>query len=173
MSHKRHKTHDNREEKRAHFSDGSHGSDRSAATLAGRLVLIVVALAVLYALFTARKTTRASGGDFSLPLAEVGSEARFYNYVLADGTDVGFFVIKSSDGVVRAALNTCDVCYRARKGYRQEGDDMVCKKCNQRFPSSRINEVQGGCNPVPLERSVEGNRLVIRANAFQQGMQYF
>jgi uncharacterized membrane protein len=74
---------------------------------------------------------------------------------------VAFFVLKSGDGVLRAAIDACDVCYKAGKGYYQEGDFMVCENCGQKFASSRINVVKGGCNPAPLNRVVVGNQLVI------------
>jgi uncharacterized membrane protein len=33
--------------------------------------------------------------------------------------------------------------------------------------------LQGGCNPAPIERSVEGDRVVLRAAALEQGQIYF
>ena len=71
-------------------------------------------------------------------------QAKFYRYRTAGGRDIKFFVMKSSDGVVRAAFDACDVCYRARRGYYQSGDVMVCRNCGRTFPSTRINVVQGG-----------------------------
>ncbi|MBW2565258.1 MAG: DUF2318 domain-containing protein [Deltaproteobacteria bacterium] len=71
------------------------------------------------------------------------------------------YVLKSSDGVIRAAIDACDVCYRSGKGYVQEGDFMVCTNCGRRFASTRINEIKGGCNPAPLNRKIIGKNLVI------------
>ena len=81
--------------------------------------------------------------------------------------------MKSSDGVARAAFDTCDVCFRERRGYRQVGDNMICNNCGRAFPSRDINVLQGGCNPAPIERTVEGDRLVLRASALEQGLVYF
>lgn len=64
--------------------------------------------------------------------------------------------------MIRAAIDACDVCYAARKGYHQDGDELVCNNCGLHFPSNRINEVKGGCNPSPLTRTVEGNSVVIK-----------
>jgi len=89
-------------------------------------------------------------------------KAHFYRTVLPDGKPINFFVLKSSDGVIRAAIDSCDVCYAARKGYHQDGDEMVCNNCGLRFPSAKINEVKGGCNPAPLTRTVVGDSLVIK-----------
>jgi uncharacterized membrane protein len=74
---------------------------------------------------------------------------------------------------MRAAFDACDVCYREKKGYRQEGMFMVCNNCDQRFRTDLVNEVKGGCNPAPLERRVEGNEIVIRTADIAKGGWYF
>ena len=112
-------------------------------------------------------------GAVRLPIAAFDDEkAHWYTY-RADGTGIQFFVLKSSDGVVRAAFNACDVCFLEKKGYRHEGDEVICNNCGQRFPSSLINEVRGGCNPSPLNRTIEGDELVIRIEDILSGAGYF
>lgn len=97
-----------------------------------------------------------------IPLADISDgKAHHYKVKAEDGTMVTFFVLKSSDGVIRAAIDACDVCYKAGKGYYQDGDFMVCENCGQRFASTRINEVKGGCNPAPLNRVIKGDKLVV------------
>ena len=100
-------------------------------------------------------------------------KARHYSHQLPDGVVVRFFVLKSGDGVIRAALDACDVCWRANKGYKQDGDDMVCLNCGRRFASVKINEVKGGCNPVPLARRVDGGKVHIKLTDLAQGRGYF
>ncbi|MGB9722274.1 MAG: Fe-S-containing protein [Chloroflexia bacterium] len=115
----------------------------------------------------------AQDGLIRLPLSTFDDyRAHFYTY-MHDGRPIEFFVVKSRDGIVRAAFNACDVCYPARKGYHQEGDVMVCNNCGRRFPTDQINIVRGGCNPAPLERSVEGDMLVIRVQDLLAGLIYF
>lgn len=99
--------------------------------------------------------------------------ARHYQHKLRDGTTVRFFVLKSSDGIIRAALDACDVCWTANKGYQQKGNDMICKNCGKKFLSSRINEVSGGCNPAPLRREVSSGIVVIREKDLKEGARYF
>ncbi|PLY04988.1 MAG: DUF2318 domain-containing protein [Desulfuromonas sp.] len=89
------------------------------------------------------------------------------------GSEVRFFLVRSTDGVIRAALDSCDVCYREQRGYRQEGDDMVCNNCNQHFRTDLVNVVKGGCNPVPLERQQVGNQILVRAADLANGFGYF
>jgi len=115
-----------------------------------------------------------AGSDVILPVATFADgAARFYRYVTTAGREVRFFVMKSSDGVVRAAFDACDTCYRQRKGYRQQGDGMVCNNCGRTFRSVDINVLQGGCNPAPLERTIVGDQLVLKAASLELGTQYF
>jgi len=91
----------------------------------------------------------------------------------SEGRQVHYFALKSRDGVYRAALDACDVCFQSNRGYRQEGDLMVCNNCGQTFPSNRIGETKGGCNPHPLARRVEGQYLVIGKAGIVAGKEYF
>jgi uncharacterized membrane protein len=110
----------------------------------------------------------------SLPVATFADgAARFYRYTTAAGREVKFFVMKSSDGVLRAAFDACDTCYRERKGYHQQGDVMVCRNCGRSFRSADINVLQGGCNPAPLERTIAGDQLVLKAASIELGAMYF
>jgi len=100
-------------------------------------------------------------------------KAQFFTYKAEDGVTIRYFIIKSSDGIIRAAFDACDVCWQANKGYTQNGDFMVCKNCGRKFPSARVNEVQGGCNPAPLVRKMENGNLVIQVADLLQGKRFF
>jgi len=100
-------------------------------------------------------------------------KARHYRYKASDSLTVQYFVLKSSDGVIRAAFDACDVCWPAGKGYQQSGDVMVCRNCGRKFASVLVNEVKGGCNPAPLKRRVENGKIVIEVSDILEGKQYF
>jgi uncharacterized membrane protein len=100
-------------------------------------------------------------------------KARYYQLKPDDGPPIKFFILKSSDGVVRAAFDACDVCWKAGLGYYQDRDEMVCRNCGQRFASVKVNEVKGGCNPAPLNREVVDGQLVIQIRDILEGRQYF
>ena len=154
-------------------------------TAPGHLVLLaaLVALALLlaslaprahaFSLFGGPKAVAAKAGTVTLPLSEVSDgKAHFYTYK-AGGKDVQFFVIKSRDGVVRTALNACDVCFREKKGYTQDGEYLVCNNCGQRFHSTKVMEVKGGCNPSPLARTFDAKNVIIREADLRAGVAYF
>jgi uncharacterized membrane protein len=91
----------------------------------------------------------------------------------SEGRQVHYFALKSRDGVYRAALDACDVCFRKNRGYRQEGDQMVCNNCGQKFACDKIGEVKGGCNPHPLVHKEEAGFMVIRKADIVAGKDYF
>ena len=100
-------------------------------------------------------------------------KARFYEYKAPDGATIKYFILKSSDGVVRAAFDACDVCWPEGKGYQQKGDYMVCRNCGRRFASVKVNVITGGCNPGALHREVVGDQLVIKVKDIFDGKKYF
>ena len=110
--------------------------------------------------------------SYPVELFESG-RAYFFERETAEGIKIRYFVLKSSDGVVRSAFDACDACWPAGKGYKQEGEFMVCRNCGMRVPSKRINEVKGGCNPVPLARQVIQDRVVIKLEDILEGRRYF
>ena len=174
-----------REGKRAQFAQEPEGRSNSNTVKILALVAVALVAVVAYVVTGAGGGGAASaigggdgklkvaGGEVSLPVSELSGKARFYEYKTEAGKTVRFFAIKSSDGVYRAALDACDVCFHAKKGYSQEGEDMVCNNCGMHFPSAKINEVKGGCNPVGLERKVAGDRLNLSARELEAGVSYF
>ena len=142
------------------------------------MILIVTASLVFvsgaWALFGPRvDLLTPDNGVLKIALSDIDDgKAHYFKVKADDGTMVTFFALKSQDGVIRAAVDACDVCYRSGKGYVQEGDFMVCQNCGQKFASSRINVVKGGCNPAPLERQVEGKHLLIRMADINQNSWY-
>lgn len=108
-----------------------------------------------------------------IPLKALDSGKALFLSLESGGREYHYFALKSRDGAYRAALDACDVCYRTNLGYRQEGDLMVCNKCGQTFPSDRIGEIKGGCNPHPLARGIEGQYLAIRKADIFAGKEYF
>lgn len=165
----------NREEKKARFAEESKKS-RLPVLIVAIITLSVVSAGAFWFIAdpaVAASYVRAENGKVSIAVSDVSDgQAHYFKYKAGD-QPVSFFVLKSSDGVFRAALDACDVCFRALKGYRQEGDFMVCNNCNQRFESTMINVVNGGCNPAPLTRIVAGDQIVLHEKELIDGRRYF
>lgn len=120
------------------------------------------------------KTPSISNKEVSLDAAQFDDgKARHFAYMTPEGIQVRYFVLKSSDGVIRAAFDACDVCWRANKGYTQDGDVMICNNCGRRFASVKVNEVKGGCNPAPLMRNVVDGKVIIKVADIVEGRRFF
>ncbi len=140
------------------------------AVAAGILVVVVVAVSagMLDGIFrkSPAEIAKAAGvmetaDAVRIPLTALDSGKALFLSLESEGRQLHYFALKSRDGAYRAALDACDVCFQSNRGYRQEGDLMVCNNCGQTFPSNRIGEIKGGCNPHPLARRIEGQYLVI------------
>ncbi len=150
--------------------------------VAGIVVVVVAAVSagMLGGLFkkSPAETAKAAGvvemaDAVKIPLKALDSGKALFLSLKSQGRQMYYFALKSRDGAYRAALDACDVCFKSNRGYRQEGDLMVCNNCGQTFPSNRIGEIKGGCNPHPLARGIEGNYLVIRKAEIVARKDYF
>jgi uncharacterized membrane protein len=170
---------DRRTEKRERFAHDRAKPRINRNYIIGALGALVV-LALIYVAFAdsnkssalpAARTVPAGGtssSEIAIPLSEVSNgQAKFYQYKASNQKTVRFFVIKSSDGVYRAAADACDVCYPEKMGYHQEGNDLVCNKCRKHFASADVNVLTGGCNPDGIPRKIQGDKLVIAASELE------
>lgn len=138
------------------------------------LTLLVLSPAQAFlGFFSKIPEVKANDGLVAIPVAEVSDgQAHHFRFVQGE-TDIVFFVLKTPDGQIRAAFDACDVCYHAKKGYSQQGEFMVCTNCGMKFHALRIGDVEGGCNPAPLKRAVDGETVVIAASDLATGLRFF
>ncbi|HEV8483156.1 MAG TPA: DUF2318 domain-containing protein [Blastocatellia bacterium] len=176
---------ESRERKRAEFTN-KQGPTRNVTAILVSVVVVLLGVAAYLVVTSTNQQPKAtaltqgptssggSGHDIRIAVADLGDgRAKFFDYRTPDNKQLRFFVMKSSDGVLRAALDACDTCYHAKKGYHQEGDNMVCNNCGLKFPSALINEAKGGCNPVGLPRAIDGDQVVIKAGDLDSRSNYF
>lgn len=170
-----------REEKRAQFAEEAKGG----GTL--KLVVIVLALAAVAGYFVYAKMRgggpteaaevkpAARAGEVRVPLKDLeGGKAVFFEPKLESGKSVRFFVVKAADNTYRAALDACEVCFHAKKGYEQKGADMICRNCGRDFAVADIGpHNEGGCHPIALGQRVDGDQLVIQTSELERGTSYF
>lgn len=100
----------------------------------------------------------SSGGNLTIPADELTENTAFYP-VNVDGTEMEVIAVKTSDGTIRTAFNTCQICYDSGNGYyKQEGDKLVCQNCGNSFTMDQVGETAGGCNPWPI---LESDRTLV------------
>lgn len=145
-------------------------------TVAVIIIGVLLAAAVSVYAFSLGKYERvkANGNVVSIPISKLSDgKARFYRFD-DGGKEIAFFVVKAPDGSYRTALDACDVCYKEKKGYEQQGDKMNCKNCNQKFATNRIGpNSTGGCNPSFLSHQVSGNSITINVADLKAGARFF
>ncbi len=138
------------------------------STIACLTVILVLTADFIY--------TRAnSSPPASRAIAEVGNEVRVPLSEIQDANlhlftvDVGgqtlrFMIIKRSNGY-GTALDACRIC--GAEGYRQDGQNVVCRHCGSAIYVPSIGE-QGGCNPIGVPARVEGGDLVMDVSSLMQ-----
>jgi uncharacterized membrane protein len=139
------------------------------------LFIMAISLVFITACGKTEKYSKVSpeNGLIKIDVSKVDDGKAHYYTAKVGGKDVKFFILKSNDGIIRAAFDACDVCYSEKKGYRQDGDYMICNNCGQRFHSSRINVVKGGCNPSPIQRKYDEQYVYINYKDLRPGTMYF
>ena len=103
------------------------------------------------------------------------NQARFYNVLMPNGKTIYFFVLKDKKGIYRAAANACQVCFGTGKGFHQEGDEIVCNNCGNRYPIEKIATEKGGCNPGPINPNLEvrNGQIIIKQNDLEKVLDLF
>ena len=115
------------------------------------------------------------GIDLKIKKADITEKASFYPYKEAKNY-MEIIALKASDGSIKTALNTCQVCYDSGKGYYEQiGDTLVCQNCGNVFGINDIEIITGGCNPVPImkENKTEDGEYITISGQFLAGNNYY
>jgi uncharacterized membrane protein len=125
----------------------------------------------------AQPTQTSTGGkDVTIDSGSITETASFIP-VQSGSTKMEIIAVKAPDGTIRTALNTCQVCYDSGRGYYvQDGDELVCQNCGNRFKIGQIGNLKKGCNPVPIsdgDKSVSGTTITIKSTFLDQNKAYF
>jgi uncharacterized membrane protein len=131
--------------------------------------IVVIALVVGFIFLKPGLTGKIiiSENQIEIPLSQISEKAEFYEV-----NNIKFFVVKASDGIIKSAFDSCDICHSARKGYRQEGNIMVCNNCGNKYHISGLgteNKNPGGCWPGYLPNYIKANNLIIKISDLNKG----
>ncbi|WFR59793.1 DUF2318 domain-containing protein [Anaerocolumna sp. AGMB13025] len=125
---------------------------------------------------SAKEAVLNEEGDVVINLSDITDKASFYEYD-ANGTTMGLFAVKASDGTIRTALNTCQVCNGSPYAFfEQQGDSVQCQNCGNQFSLDMIGQERGGCNPVPItdtDATTTDTQIVIPAKFLQDNAERF
>jgi len=104
----------------------------------------------------------AQNGQVSIPLSELTDSSLHFYTADVNGTVIRFLVIHKQNGDFAAALDACQICGTA--GYRQEGQNVICRNCGAAIYIPSIGE-SGGCNPIAVKSRVEGGQVIVDVSA--------
>ena len=123
-----------------------------------------------------RETSNTDAAGLLIQKSEVSAVAKFYPYQAGD-LQMEVLAVKASDGSIRTALNTCQVCYDSGRGYyQQDGDYLICQNCKNRFHIDQVGLVKGGCNPVAVtdeNKKDMGQAILISKGYLDSQSHYF
>jgi high-affinity iron transporter len=139
----------------------------AAAGLCVAVVLSLTAESVYsHAMDAPTKATMltSQNGQVRVPLSQLtDSKMHFYDADV-NGTEIRFFVIHIGKEYV-TALDACEIC--GRQGYRQEGDNVVCRNCGAVMYIPSIGQ-PGGCNPIPVKSTLQSGSVVLNLSALAE-----
>lgn|GEM_PF-270750 len=151
-------------------------SDGKTFAILGLIVLIILGFILFKTVSGGKDNGRSALEDLKIAKSEVSETAKFYPYKAGE-TNMEVLAVKASDGSIRTALNTCQVCFASGRGYYiQEGNELVCQNCGNRFKLDQVEKIKGGCNPVPVggENKIDdGTNIVISRDFLEQSKGLF
>ena len=143
------------------------------------LSAFIILIAVFFLVKGLTETTNEAaqqGTDIQIAKSQITETAKFIPYTV-DGTNMELIAVKAPDGTVRTAFNTCQVCYNSGRGYyKQEGNELVCQNCGNRFQIGQIEQQKNGCNPVPIlneNKTDNGTTITITQSFLDQNKGLF
>ena len=134
-------------------------------------VLVVISLAAEFAYARVMsaplpaKTLVAENNQVRIPLTELTDSSLHFYTADVSGTVVRFMVIHKLNGDYVTALDACQIC--GRLGYRQEGQNIICRNCGASIYVPSIGE-RGGCNPIPVKSTVAEGQVIVDLSALAQ-----
>lgn len=145
----------------------AQGAMKTILAVVGIFATLIVGYAVIRS-GSGGAGTADQAEDLVIPKSEISETVTFYPYK-AGKTRIEVLAVKASDGTIRTAFNTCQVCFDSGRGYyKQEGNELVCQNCGNRFPLDQVEKVRGGCNPVPIlkENKTEDEMTIVISKDF-------
>ena len=99
-----------------------------------------------------------SGGHAVIPAGDLAEgDLRRYSADV-DGVKVRFLLYRKPDNSVQALFDACQIC--GSVGFYKTSSGLVCKNCAAPINPQSVGQ-SGGCNPIPLHFSKQGDSVVI------------
>lgn len=100
-----------------------------------------------------------TNGEVRIAKADVADGDLHRYSAKVNGAEVRFFLYRRPNGEVATVFDACTIC--GPVGFYKSSTGIVCKNCAAPINPQSVGQ-PGGCNPIPLRSSVEGDTIVIR-----------
>lgn len=150
----------------------------AAPAFAGRAILLLLLLCPAFLTGCSENATehplvRAADGEIRLAAGDFSDgKVHFFTYKKS-GRNINFFVRTDASGNISTHFDACYSCYKKKKGYRQEGTDLVCNECGLKFRLADEKWLHEGCSPVPLSSRIDKGFIVIKTADLDVGERLF
>ena len=104
-------------------------------------------------------------GRVEIPVSELADSNLHFFTADTNGTLLRFLVIRKGNGDFAVALDGCEIC--GWSGYRQEGQNVICRNCGAAIYVPSIGQ-SGGCNPVGVKARVDAGKISIDLTALAE-----
>jgi len=134
-----------------------------AVCITAFVFIITITAEMIYAegpppLSQATQITFNSDGKAVIPTKGLveGDLARYAADV--NGTPVRFLLYRKPDGKVATTFDACQIC--GGVGFYKGASGIICKNCAAPINPQSVGQ-SGGCNPIPLQSTQDGDSVVI------------
>ena len=138
--------------------------------------MMLVLAAVVLVLSCSRKPVYPEApvyqGSVRIDLGMLAEKKPVFYTFYAKKKGINYIVVKLHDGV-ESYFDACVKCYPKKIGYMFDGDRLICRTCDVRYPLENLKEGIGSCYPIKLPGRVEAGFYLIDENDLMAGDTYF
>jgi uncharacterized membrane protein len=113
------------------------------------------------------RTLVAINDQVRIPLGDLQDASVHFYTADVNNAVIRFVIVHQTNGNYATALDACQICGTA--GYRQEGQNVICRNCGASIYLPSIGE-SGGCNPIPVKSHVEAGEVIVDLSALANAM---
>jgi FTR1 family protein len=109
-------------------------------------------------------------GQVAIPLAQV-SEGDLHRFSAREnGVDIRFWLYQKPDGKIATVFDACQIC--GGVGFYKGPNGVVCKNCAAPINPQSVGTA-GGCNPIPLNATINSDSVIIQEADIAAGARVF
>ena len=109
-------------------------------------------------------------GQVAIPLAQVSGGDLHRFSARENGVDIRFWLYQKQDGKIATVFDACQIC--GGVGFYKGPNGVVCKNCAAPINPQSVGTA-GGCNPIPLNATINSDSVIIQEADIAAGARVF